>query len=334
MFLALLRRETAQDPERRAAALKGLRRYQDAPRAAQRNQKPAVATAGRASLRDYGGWGVPVVFVPSLINPPHILDLARGNSLLRWLARQGAHPYLVDWGTPSPDEHAMDVTDHVEQLLLPLLDHFPRPPVVVGYCLGGTMALAAACARPVAGLGLIAAPWHFAGFADARADMTTLWRQTQPVCSRLGLVPMEVLQAGFWQIDPRRTVAKYEQFARTPRRSAEATAFVTLEDWANDGAPLTYAAGRQLFEDFQRDDIPGRGQWRVGGVPVDPASISCPTIEFVSKNDRIVPAATSARLPGNRTISLGHVGMIVGGRARGALWEPIAEWITARHSSR
>jgi hypothetical protein len=60
----------------------GLRAYQEAPRPAPREPMPAIANAGRAVLRDYGGEGLPVVFVPSLINPPLVLDLAEENSLL------------------------------------------------------------------------------------------------------------------------------------------------------------------------------------------------------------------------------------------------------------
>ena len=72
LFLSLLRSETAASPERRAAALAGLKAYQEAERPADRVPRPAIATAGRAALRDYGGGGPPVVFVPSLINPPFI----------------------------------------------------------------------------------------------------------------------------------------------------------------------------------------------------------------------------------------------------------------------
>ena len=118
---------------------------------------PAVASAGRAVLRDYGGTGLPVVFVPSLINPPLVLDLGE-NSLLRWLAQHGVHPLLVDWGSPTPDDRAQDVTAHVEGLLLPLLATLDRPPALVGYCLGGTMATATAAAIRTAGLVTIAAP--------------------------------------------------------------------------------------------------------------------------------------------------------------------------------
>ena len=280
-------------------------------------------------LRDYGGSGRPVVFVPSLINPPLVLDLARGNSLLRWLARQGVRPLLVDWGSPTAAERDQDVTAHVEQLLLPLLHSLKEPPVLVGYCLGGTMALAAAAAMPVAGLAAIAAPWRFSAYGPMLDLISALWDEAHGACEQMGVVPMEVLQAGFWQMDPARTVAKYERFARLTPGSAEARAFVALEDWANGGAPLTFAAGRQLFDDFFVADQPGRGQWSIAGKVVDPAALPCPTLSIVSTTDRIVPAASTVRLREVRELAMGHVGMIVGGRAPAALWQPLADWLIA-----
>lgn len=330
----MLRSETAASPERRTAALAGLRAYQQAERPPQRDAKPAIATAGRATLRDYGGTGQAVVFVPSLINPPHVLDLARGNSLLRWLARQGVRPMLVDWGTPGPGERDLDVAGHVEQLLLPLLRTLRRPPVLAGYCLGGTMAMAAAALTETAGLALIASPWHFGGYGESLSAMSELWDAAYAPCEKLGLVPMEVLQSGFWQLDPRRTVAKFERFAQYTPGSAEARAFIALEDWANEGAPLTFGAGRQLFDDFLVADLPGRGKWEVGGKVIRPQEIATPSIAFVSTTDRIVPAATAAQLRERSETALGHVGMIVGARARTALWEPLADWITSLHRTR
>ncbi|UZK65919.1 alpha/beta fold hydrolase [Sphingomonas sp. M1-B02] len=331
----MLRSETAASPERRAAALAGLRAYQDAERPAPRPPKPAIATAGRAKLRDYGGSGLPVVFVPSLINPPLVLDLARGNSLLRWLSRQGVRPLLVDWGTPTPDDHAQDATAHVERLLLPLLHSLDRPPALVGYCLGGTMAIAAAAATTLAGLVTIAAPWRFSAYGDALDPISALWDEAYATCAQLGVVPMEVLQSGFWQLDPARTVAKFERFARlAPGGSAEARAFVALEDWANGGAPLTFAAGRQMFDDFFSADLPGAGRWTIEGKTVDPQSLDCPALSFVSTTDRIVPAASAARIGEVRELAMGHVGMIVGGRARAALWQPLADWLSGLRATR
>lgn len=323
----MLRSETAQDPERRAAAMRGLKAYQEAGRTPRPEPMPAIATAGRATLRDYGGRGTPVLFVPSLINPPFILDLAPETSLLRWLATRGVRPMLLDWGAPERGEDR-DIGAHVSGLLLPLIDSLPEPPILAGYCLGGTMAAAAAQLRPVRGLALIAAPWRFAGFGDARAELLALWENARPAAEALGLLPMEVLQAGFWRLDPGRTIRKYEAFAAMDPASPEARAFVQLEDWANGGEPLPLAAARQLFEGFIRDDLPASGGWAIGGRVIDPLALPCPTLDIVSTTDRIVPAATASGLRDRLTLGAGHVGMIVGSRARAQLWEPLAAWLS------
>jgi len=329
LFLELLRRETAGDPARLAAALAGLRRYQAAPRPAPPPPAPILARAGRAVLRDYGSPRDPaVLFVPSLINPPSVLDLAADRSLLRWLATRGVRPLLLDWGTPTPADADQDIAAHVETMLLPLIDALDAPPALVGYCLGGTMAIAAAALRPVRGLALLATPWRFAGFpAAARADLAGLWTRAAPAAIRLGLLPMETLQTLFWQLDPARTAARFVDFATAPDLADR----IALEDWANDGPPLTLAAGRDLFGRLFHDDRPGRGIWSVAGSAVDPARIVCPVLDIISSSDRIVPAATA--LSGQRggidthVLALGHVGMVVGARARAALWEPLADWL-------
>ena len=329
MFLDVLRSETAAHPDRMARALAGLRAYQAAPREQRPDPMPAIHRAGRVSLRDYGGVGRPVVFVPSLINPPDILDHAPGSSLLRWIAAQGFRAWLVDWGSPGADDRDLDLAAHVERLLAPLLRALPEPPVLVGYCLGGTLAFGAAAITPVAGVAAIAAPWHFAGYGEGRPALAATWAAVQPAAAMLGLLPMEVLQAGFWQLDPARTIAKYEAFADLAPDSDGARAFVRLEDWANAGAPLPYAAAASLFEDCIANDLPGRGEWSIAGTTVDPHALACPTVEFVSLSDRIVPAATAIGLADRRDLGAGHVGMIVGRSARMCLWEPLANWIAA-----
>ncbi len=335
LFLSLLRSETAASPARRAAALAGLAAYETAERERPRAPRPEWGRSGRACLRDYGGTGRPVVFVPSLINPPFVLDLAPGNSLMEWIAARGHRALLVDWGTPTPDDRAQDIGDHVADLLLPMLRALPEPPVLVGYCLGGTMAIAAAQLLPAAGLALLATPWRFGGFdAAGRAETVALWQASAATCEAMGLVPVEVLQSGFWQLDPARTIAKFEAFGRVAPASDTARAFVALEDWANGGAPLTLAAGRQLFEDFFGGDLTGRGAWVVQGQTIEPAALPCPVLDLVSTRDRIVPAGSSAGFADERAVDAGHVGMIVGSRARTSVWEPLADWLSALDAAR
>jgi polyhydroxyalkanoate synthase subunit PhaC len=332
----MLRNQTQHEPARLVAALAGLRAYQAAPRPAAVRPMPAIATAGRAVLRDYGGDGRHVVIVPSLINGPEVLDLLPDNSLLRWLASQRLRPLMVDWGTPGPEDRALSIADHVETMLLPLIEAAGPDAALAGYCLGGTMALAAAAIRPPSALAMIAAPWHFSGFPDeARTGLADLWRETRPMAESLGLLPLEVLQTGFWRLDPKRTIDKFVTFGRGERSEAATRSFVALEDWANDGPALTLGAGRELLEDIFLDDLPGQGGWRVAGHTINPPALTCPVLDIVSTTDRIVPAASAvgAGIAHARRITLtqGHVGMMVGGRALAALWEPLAEWLRNPH---
>lgn len=330
LFLAMLRRETEGAPDRLTKALSGLRRYQEAPRAPAAPAPAAVAELLGASVRDYGGSGPPVLFVPSLINPPSILDLPE-RSLLRWLAEEGGvRPLLLDWGRDVEARSALSVAGHVEEVLLPLIAALGERPALVGYCLGGTMALAAAGPGGAPAVAAIAAPWRFSAFPDeARATLGRLWQSAAATSEALGCLPMEVLQSAFWSLDPARTVAKFEAYADMAEESSEARAFVRLEDWANDGPPLPHRAARELFEELFGRDVTGRGEWRLA----DPGALPCPFLDIVSTSDRIVPAASATGAGERLELAQGHVGMVVGGRAKAALWEPLAAWLS-HHAAR
>ena len=326
----MLREETAANPSRMKTALEGLRRYQEAARTPPPAPPPRVADVRGVTLRDYGGSGPPVVFVPSLINPPTILDLSMERSLLRWLAKRGPRVLLVDWGWPGKDRNRWHIADHIETTLLPLLDSLGEPADLVGYCLGGTMAAAAAQLRPVRSLVTIAAPWHFSGYAeDARARIDRLWNEVGcEAAKRLGALPMEVLQSAFWSLDPARTVAKFEAFSEMAAESGEARAFVILEDWANDGPPIPGACAEDLFLEFFKGDSPGRGQWSVCGRPMSDTGLDVPVLNIVSTTDRIVPAASAMRSGERLELAQGHVGMVVGSKAQAVLWQPLADWLS------
>ena len=76
---------------------------------------PTIWSEGGTRLLDYGqdNHALPVLFVPSLINRAYVLDLAEGHSMLRWLARQGVRPLLLDWGWPGEVERRFTLTDYV-----------------------------------------------------------------------------------------------------------------------------------------------------------------------------------------------------------------------------
>jgi polyhydroxyalkanoate synthase len=330
LFLNILWRETEGDPDFRKRAFRGLRKYQAASRPAPPPPAPMVATVGNARLLHYGAENgrSPIIFIPSLINPPRVLDLSERRSLLRHIAAAKHDAYLVDWGTPAPEDRDLDLAGHIIDRLLPLIADLPRPPILIGYCLGGSIAMGAAAKLPVRALATLAAPWHFDRFPQSDRDqIAALWRSAKPVCERLGYIPMEVLQSGFWSLAPGSTIRKYAAFLDMAPGSETERAFLALEDWANAGPPLTFAAARDLFENFYADNLTGEGRWRIGDSLV-PSVPDCPMLTIRSSTDRIVPADAAPRSGDVRTLALGHVGMVVGSRARETLWEPLSQWIS------
>src|SRR3546814_9109507 len=93
--------------------------------------------------------------------------------MLRGLSGDGIRPLLVDWGTPDPAEHALDLGGHITELLQPMLRELGAPYHLIGYCLGGTMSVASAVLSPPLSLTLIATPWDFDGFSDRSAEHTS-----------------------------------------------------------------------------------------------------------------------------------------------------------------
>ena len=315
LFLALVRQESAHNPALARKALAGLDLYAGAARLARSPQPPSVSTIGGSCLRDHGGTGPPLLLVPSLINPPHILDLDRDTSLAAALTAN-RRVLLLDWGKASHRAN-LSIAGHIESILVPLIEGLGEPPALLGYCLGGTMAIAAAGLTKVDRLATLAAPWHFAAYSDeSRVALSRIWDSARGPAASLGALPMEVLQAAFWALDPGRTVAKFAHFAELDPASDDARRFVMLEDWANEGEPLPLPAARELVEDLFGADLPGRGEWRVGGrLAAEIPSVSA--LHLIAGHDHIVPAPTA---PAGKvsTFASGHVGMIVG-RARHAL---------------
>lgn len=313
LFLSLVTEVAKSDPALASAALHGLRRYQQAPSPPPRSQRPTVERLRGASLRDCGGSGSTLVLVPSLINSPDILDLDAEGSFAGALAARH-RVLLLDWG-PAMERREFDLLGHVEQILLPLIERQGRI-VLVGYCLGGTLALAAAArSSNVRATVTLAAPWNFGAYGpEERAALQKIWRASEPVAERLGTLPMEVLQAAFWQVDPHRVVAKFARFAALPEDDPQARRFVILEDWANGGEPLPTAAARTLVEELF-----------VGGGTLAPLP-ACPLLHFTATDDRIVPTSTAP--PGEQiACASGHVGMIAGRKAAMVLHRPLLSWL-------
>jgi polyhydroxyalkanoate synthase len=318
------------------ALIAGIAAYRRHPYRRDLPDPPAIFAEGDTRLLDFGGAGRPVLFVPSLINRAYVLDLAPGRSMMRWLAAQGLRPLLLDWGWPGETERRFTLTDYIAGRLERALAAVGTPVVLAGYCMGGLLAVATAQRRPdlVAALALLATPWDFhAGDPERARSLARLLPLFEPALAFARTLPVDGLQLLFAMLDPYGIAEKYRAFGRLDSAGARATLFVALEDWLNDGVPLAAPVARECLRDWYGANAPARGEWRVAGLGVDPATLRLPAFVAVPARDRIVPPESArplaAALPGAtlQQPAAGHIGMAAGAGAEAALWRPLAEWI-------
>jgi len=328
-----------------AETLTGLTRYRRHPRRREIPNLPILWSEGGSRLIDYGdgtGRGAPALFVPSLINRAHVFDLSPERSLLRDLARRGVRPLLLDWGDLGADEIGLDLTGYIAGRLTRAAEAAAeiagRPTRLVGYCMGGTMAVAAAGLRPdlYETLTLLAAPWDFHAVTPwVGAFVAAVATAFGPLFERLGKVPVDALQTLFALPDPRVARNKFRRFAALDPDSPAAAAFVDLEDWLNDGVSLSVPVAMETMVGWYGRNDTGRGVWRVGEKTIDPTAIRMPTLVVSPKRDRIVPPpsalALARAIPGAEVLTpdAGHIGMTAGARVADTFRTELARRLTA-----
>ena len=330
-----------------AAAIRRLQRFEAAVARYRAHpfRRPAdgertVAREGAARLLSWGEGDRVALIVPSLVNRYHVCDLAGRRSFAGWLAGRGWRVLLVDWGAPGDRERAFDCGGYVCATLEPLAREAARlaarPPVVVGYCMGGLLALALAARGRVAlsGLALLATPWDFhAGGGPEARRLAFAGEALARLAGAGGELPVDALQTCFYALDPMLTLRKFLAFDRIEAGSEAERAFVELEDWVNDGAPLAAPVARECFAGWYGRNEPARGCWRVAGEPVRPEAVRLPARVVAPSGDRIVPPASAlalARALPQASVKrprLGHIGLMASESAPRRVWRPLLDWM-------
>ncbi|MDX9688859.1 MAG: alpha/beta fold hydrolase [Alphaproteobacteria bacterium] len=332
--------------------MQGVRAYQAAPVSRQEPEKAAtLLSLGTTRIIDYGPDqdGAIVFVVPSLVNRFDILDIDPEHSFLRYLAGQGLRPLVVDWGEPGEEEKNFTVADYITQRLIPLMEQVAekmpdRSIHLLGYCMGGILALALAQLRPekLASLLLIATPWDFAvrgvgGVPPHDSFMGRLFsmqaRQWEMVLGEVGTMPSFLLQTVFTAFQPIQIFQKYMSLAVQDIQSAIGQKFVLTEDWLNNGVPLSLPVARECLRDWYEENKTAKLDWRVGDVVIDPSKVFLPTYILIPQKDRIVPPECA--LPVSKLIpdakvhqpDMGHIGVMTGREAPELVWKPLTQWL-------
>ena len=288
--------------------------------------------AGRA-------FATPVLLVPSLINRHYVLDLMPGKSLVEYLVGRGHDVYVIDWGSPGPEDRHLTFDDICDRYLGRAVRVSARCSGshgvhLLGYCLGGTLAVIHAAARPerVASLVALAAP---VSFADG--GILSRWTRSPSfdvaaLVKAFGNVPWPLMQASFHMLRPTLGLSKAVGVIDRAWDDEFLDGFFALETWGNDNVSFPGACYRRYVEELYRRDALVQGDFTLSGDVVNLADLRCPTLVVTFEHDNIVPAGSAAVLlerigaENKRRIHLngGHVGAVVSRKASGRLWPELS----------
>jgi polyhydroxyalkanoate synthase subunit PhaC len=117
--------------------------------------------------------------------------------------------------------------------------------------------------------------------------------------------------------------------------ASQREAFFALEEWAGDNIAFPAAAYVTYIRELYQQNLLCKGEHYVAGKRVDLGKITSPVLSVVATHDTICPpAAASAlvELSGAKekdvlTVQGGHVGAVVGHRARHELYPKMVVWL-------
>lgn len=272
--------------------------------------------------------------IPSLINRYTILDLNKESSVVEYLNRQGFDCYIAEWHEPKAKNANESMADYVLKLIYALQEqweHFERPLVAVGYCMGGVLATALAqLFSRIHGLALLATPWAYSAYPSAAISDKALKRLDETITSQ-PLLPAEKLQVFLYMTNSHRLYQRYSSFSQM-KDEEKIAHFVAVEHWANDGIAITQRVAQECLLEWPRKRILEKGEWGVDGESIWPETLSIPSFVALPEHDYIVPSESAeplAKLLTRPTIvrpGSGHVGMLVGSKRR-ELLSPLSEWL-------
>ncbi len=325
--------------------IKGIEAYNEHPYRRARKERKILWQEGTTKLYDYSSSKLnntkPIILcIPSLINRAYIFDLKPERSFLEFFASEGFHPLLLDWDEPGEAEKIFSLEDYINRILQ-IIDHlscYNKPIILLGYCMGGIMALAAARLSriPIKGLVLLATPWDFHADGTGRIALgNNSLESLSTIIKSSDILPKTVIQALFYSLKPWAVHEKFIRFANIDPSSSEAIDFVALEHWLNDGVGLVSKVAHECFLGWAGKNILMNNEWIINNKVIKPEEIAIKAFTAIPNEDTIVSPKSAIALHSRLPFSIlhssdtGHIGMMVGRNAETLLWNPLAKWISS-----
>lgn len=306
---------------------------------------------GTVELRRYRNQQIrfrePVVMFIGLVSRSYILDLHRRNSLARRLLDTGLDVYLLEWGEPGPGDAQNTLETYVQRFLpralrVALRESRAQQASLVGYCMGGNLALLAVASQklPVRSLITMATPVDFAALSGLAGAIRDHDIDPDSLFDWTGNVPPQYLAAFFRARKPTAEVPQLARLWENLWNDEFVESHQAMARWAREHVPFPGAAFRQVCDQWLRHNGFLENSLRLSGRSVDQRDIRCPTLSVIATRDDLVPPIASRRIGeqlGSTEFELleieaGHAGLTTSRKAATTTVPALQDWL-ARHNT-
>ena len=290
----------------------------------------------------------PVLLVPPLAAPASCFDLRRGCSLAEHLIALGYPTYLVDYGPISFQDRQLGLEHWVEDVIPSAIEAVSEDAgggdvQVVGWCLGGIMALLTVAGQdvPVRSISLIASPFDFSKVSTAapirRLAELTGGRLVTALYSALGGAPAPLVSLGFQLTALDKRVTKPLTVLRNLGDRELLAHIEAVDDYMANMLAYPGRTFAQLYHRFFRINELADGRISFSdGVTIDIADVDVPVLVVAGENDVLAPRDAVEHVTGIlagspdvrfETAPGGHLGVLTGRNAIATTWRHLDSFL-------
>ncbi len=240
----------------------------------------------------------PILMLPAWIMKYYILDLSPNNSLIKWLVQKGHTVFIVSWRNPDAKDRRLSMDDYYRMGAMDAIDAvskiLPKRKInLMGYCLGGTLAMivAAAMARDgdkrLNSLTLLAAQ---ADFTEAGEMMVFITK------SEVAFLKSLMWEQGY--LDPKQMAGSFQMLRSYDLiwskmihdyMSGTRRGMIDLLAWNADATRMPYKMHSEYLEKLFLNNDFAAGRYKVEKKSVSPTNISVPAFIVSTERDHVAP---------------------------------------------